>query len=278
MNEKIIYILGAGRSGTTLLDIILGNEPQFFSAGELNRIPKRNFSPHLPRDENVYKFWNHVKASINNYESEYSNFQKLEYHFGFIHVLKKRKSLKKYIFFNKELFKSIVKESKKPYIIDSSKYPLRAYWLSKIYDKEICFIYMKRHPLATVNSFGNKSVEQPHKSNYYAHFYLLFVNILSNIIFNFFLPKKSKKCIIHLEDLSSNCLKSLLHIESSLGLELKNLIKKVENNQSFDVGFLFDGNRLRLRKKITLVNNNNKKRLKVIDKFLLSIHKFFWYY
>ena len=64
METKIIYILGSGRSGTTLLDILLGNEPSFFSAGELNRIPKLDFHPHDPRDELVLKFWEEVKKML----------------------------------------------------------------------------------------------------------------------------------------------------------------------------------------------------------------------
>ncbi len=32
---KIVYIAGYGRSGTTLLDTVLGNHPQMFGAGEL---------------------------------------------------------------------------------------------------------------------------------------------------------------------------------------------------------------------------------------------------
>ena len=34
---KVIYIMGCGRSGTTILDIILGNHLGFLSLGELNR-------------------------------------------------------------------------------------------------------------------------------------------------------------------------------------------------------------------------------------------------
>ena len=33
---KVIYIMGCGRSGTTILDIILGNHSGFLSLGELN--------------------------------------------------------------------------------------------------------------------------------------------------------------------------------------------------------------------------------------------------
>ncbi len=60
---KIIYIIGAGRSGTTLLDIILGNEDSFFSSGELNRYLKREGIPHCARDKHVSLFWEEVASN-----------------------------------------------------------------------------------------------------------------------------------------------------------------------------------------------------------------------
>ena len=39
--------MGAGRSGTTLLDILLGNGDGFVSCGELNRFPRHQGHPPL---------------------------------------------------------------------------------------------------------------------------------------------------------------------------------------------------------------------------------------
>jgi len=40
---KILYIVGAGRSGSTILDIALGNSPEICSSGELVRLPERGW-------------------------------------------------------------------------------------------------------------------------------------------------------------------------------------------------------------------------------------------
>ena len=50
-NKTLIYIIGAGRSGTTLLDIVLGNNENTISLGEINRYYKRNGIP-PKRNEN----------------------------------------------------------------------------------------------------------------------------------------------------------------------------------------------------------------------------------
>ena len=40
---KILYIVGAGRSGSTILDIALGNSPEICSSGELVHLPERGW-------------------------------------------------------------------------------------------------------------------------------------------------------------------------------------------------------------------------------------------
>ena len=37
---KIIFILGIGRSGSTMLDLMLGSHSQGFSLGEISKIPE----------------------------------------------------------------------------------------------------------------------------------------------------------------------------------------------------------------------------------------------
>ncbi|NEQ36338.1 MAG: sulfotransferase [Okeania sp. SIO3I5] len=39
--KKVIFILGIGRSGSTLLDLMLGSHPQAFSLGEISKLPQK---------------------------------------------------------------------------------------------------------------------------------------------------------------------------------------------------------------------------------------------
>ncbi|HEX2621952.1 MAG TPA: hypothetical protein VHL11_17465, partial [Phototrophicaceae bacterium] len=61
---KILYIGGTGRSGSTLIDIMLGKLPAFFSAGELYWIWKRSLKENqLCGDGHTFKdseFWQKV--------------------------------------------------------------------------------------------------------------------------------------------------------------------------------------------------------------------------
>ena len=38
--KKVVFILGIGRSGSTLLDLMLGSHPQGFSLGEISKLPQ----------------------------------------------------------------------------------------------------------------------------------------------------------------------------------------------------------------------------------------------
>ena len=57
--------MGSARSGTTLLDIVLGNAENIFSSGELNRFTRRNGRPPQREDEDpTFIFWDHFKTRL----------------------------------------------------------------------------------------------------------------------------------------------------------------------------------------------------------------------
>nr|MDA3930844.1 hypothetical protein [Prolixibacteraceae bacterium] len=61
MIHKIIYILGTGRTGTTLLGIALNNNPQIFDAGEILKFIKLHGQPHgFSKNSDNYRFWANV--------------------------------------------------------------------------------------------------------------------------------------------------------------------------------------------------------------------------
>jgi len=278
MNKSIIYIIGSGRSGTTLLDIVLGNEPSFFSAGELNRYAKRLGKPHDPRDENVSKFWGNIEREVN---ADFSKVKpitdKLEYHSGFIKQLFVSKENKKcYESYNLNLFKSIGKNVDADYIIDSSKYPMRGHYLSKIFGNNISYVYIQRNPNDIVESFQNKKVEQPSKSRVSAHLYLFIVNKLSSIVVRK-LRKTHKVVTISYSELVNSPLCAFDKIEKHLEIELSELKNICNKKDEFKVGYLFDGNRLRLNNSITIKPSIKKKTKHLINTIMYPVHKMFWY-
>src|ERR1700676_598924 len=58
---KVIYVMGAGRSGSTVLGVALGNCENVFFAGELDKWLVRRGAPNLTDDERT-RFWSGVRG------------------------------------------------------------------------------------------------------------------------------------------------------------------------------------------------------------------------
>lgn len=277
IEAKIVYILGAGRSGTTLMDIILGNSDNIFSAGELNRFAERSGKPHDPRDENVSRYWEEIHLKLQNYFPLIIGLsRRMEYHNSFINRLFiNKKKLVQYKEFNLQLFDEIRSISgDKKIIVDSSKYPFRALSLYQIFGNDLKVIYLKKEPISVIRSFANGDVEQPSKSFFKANLYLLTVNLLCRIVFT---KIKSPKMVVTYDQLVNDTLNTITLINNNLNLDLSSLAYKISKNQSLEVGYLFDGNRLRKEKRITIQNSKLIKDKNFKERFWNKIHQFFWY-
>lgn len=288
MGNRVIYIIGAGRSGTTLLDIILGNASDIFSAGELNRFTKRNGIPSNARDEAISDFWlsvsDQLKTESFNEPRRYLKLaHKFEYHTSFYQFALspyEKAEFKTYAGYQQALFRSIAKNAEKyqgkNIIVDSSKYPLRALVLAKIFQKDISFIYIKRDPSIVVESFQTKNIEQPAKSRMGANIYLLAVNALAVWAVKK-LCKTNKVSVIRFDDLLSAPVAELERIEKDIGLDLGIPKQLIKQKLPLKVGYLFDGNRLRLNEQIVLREFTPSDNNSYTSKIFRSLHKLIWY-
>ena len=287
-NFKILYIIGAGRSGTTLLDIVIGNSNNFFSAGELNRFTKRDGFPHDPRDNEVKDFWSKVNEQLyNNHlknpRAYYDVFNQFEYHNNFFRIFAslRSKHYQTYSHYQQQLFSAIYKTSrhdKELTIIDSSKYPIRGFFLAKIFGDRVSLLYVKRQPSSTVESFQKKDVEQPSKGRLSTHIYLLMVNLIANRVLQ--LVKHSNKIsIISYEQFVQSPLKTLEEIERDLQVDLSISKEIVRTDRAFTVGPLFDGNRLRLAPEIKFNKHSGgtDKQNHLLNRLFLPLHRWIWY-
>jgi hypothetical protein len=60
---KVIYIMGAGRSGSTIFGVALGNCEGIFDAGELEAWLRRSGVPNFGGDERT-QFWSRVRDDV----------------------------------------------------------------------------------------------------------------------------------------------------------------------------------------------------------------------
>ncbi|WP_421813317.1 sulfotransferase [Flagellimonas sp.] len=275
MKKKLIYILGAGRSGTTILDIVLGNSTDAISLGEINRFFKRDgIAPKRKSQNKVYTFWSTIKKSIDkDLAQEYKNLKRLcdknEYHTGFprIYFGEAERSYQELL---SKQYKCIAEHTKdKMVLVESSKYPTRALNVSNILgDKmDVSYVYLKKDPVTVVSSFGKRGLEQPAKSYLVSNAYYLIVNILCYLSVWKLRKRGHKVIVLKYEDLIAKPIDVLDCIGNELGIGVQKIQEKIGQEASLDTGFLFDGNRIRLKESIVL-----QKKVKEIDKKGLSYY------
>jgi hypothetical protein len=258
--KRIIYIIGAGRSGTTLLDIILGNQEQIFSAGELNRFTFRRGVPtEFAEDSERYLFWKKIKDTLSEkYDlAEYDELQhSFEHHRGTVNRLLGRlhkNEYQRYQQFVKDYYDLLFNSIEEPTLVDSSKYPGRALTLSEtLPDYDIVYIYLRRDPVGVVHSFAKKDVCHPSKEWIPANLYYFAINNLCRRVLS--ILSKNHKCVsIRYEDLRAAPLETLAKIEKTVDIDLSTAKSKINSDAELDVGNLFEGNRIRIPYKIKLM-------------------------
>lgn len=275
MKQKLIYILGAGRSGTTILDIVLGNSTDAISLGEINRFFKREgIAPKREAPNKVYAFWSTIKQCFDsNLSQDYNDLKKLfdknEYHTSFpkIYLVGAERSYQQLL---SKQYGCIAEHTKdKKVLVESSKYPARALNISSILgDKmDVGYVYLKKDPVKVVSSFGKKGLEQPAKSFLASNAYYLIVNILCYLSVWKLRNRGHKVVVLKYEDLITKPIEILDQIATELGLGLKSVQEKIGQDEVLDTGFLFDGNRIRLKENIVL-----QKKIKEVDKKGMSYY------
>ena len=173
---KVVYILGSGRSGTTILNRILGQIQGFFPVGEIRQIWDRNILNNrlcgCDRRFRECEVWQNI------FSRAYGGFDDVDAqemirlrdsHVRTRHIpqlfLPNNRSrmirrLDYYIRNTEKLYKAIANETGSNVIVDSSKYPTYAHTLSLIPSIDLYIIHIIRDPRAVAYSW-QKTKHQP---------------------------------------------------------------------------------------------------------------------
>ncbi len=254
--------MGGGRSGTTLLDIILGNAEDAFSTGEIHKFPKLKGCPHgFEQGSPNFAFWKKVEQALfDSYKDQPVDYKglrkltrKLEYHSNFwlnyVNWISSGKR-KVYATYVNRFFDALFGSIDEPLVIDSSKYPTRALSLYRHLDYSIHFIYLIRHPVGVVTSFAKKDLEQPPKNYFQANLFYFVINL-----FNALVCRKIGKdnfIKVRYDDLLAEPVKELTRIQEKFGIDLSRPKDLIAAGQPLSVGYFFEGNRIRLQESIRL--------------------------
>jgi len=265
---RVLYVMGAARSGSTVLNTVLGNHPQIEGVGELG---------YLSRDGHVFReycacgeradacpYWSEVRRvwaeyggarDLAEYIALQREFEGGKWRLGQVLRQRDQPSLRfqTYATQVRTLFEAICTVSGKRVVADTTKTPLRAMVLSVIPGIDLRIVHLVRDGRGVAWSMkkglrkddgGGVQTDQPPRPILRTAAYWVVLNLQSAWVRHQLAPEKSIR--IRYEDFISQPKETLSCIDALLDCNLNELAKAIESEASFPVGHTIAGNRLRM--------------------------------
>jgi hypothetical protein len=250
----IVYVMGTGRSGTTILEILLANNPGVLGVGEVTHIFRDGFIKNvrcgcgaLTRDCRIWSEIRHQCGWTNDDDERLATlFRRYAWHGRFPWLalgLDSRKERDAFLESNSRLFNAVRNVSGAEVVIDSSKYAGRALALARAFPHHVRIICVTRSPAGLIRAFHKPATDEqlpktlPALSAYYAY-----VTLCLRIV-TLLLGKR----VLHVryDDLAGKPVETLERIGTFLQRDLTAVIHKVAHNEWLNIGHIVTGNRIR---------------------------------
>jgi hypothetical protein len=253
---NIIYIMGPGRSGSTILEVLLINSPGIMGVGEITHVVRDGFMNDVVcscgKRTSTCAFWSKVRASVNWDQKEVSSFVNLfrsvEWHSKFPLVafgLVSEATIKKYNQVNRKLFEAAMAVSGESVIVDSSKYAGRGLALARSFPGKVKVICLTRCPAGLIYSFQKVDAgDQKPKSIIPTVIYYLYVMFCLRVVA---WQLGSNVLAVQYDELIKDAVGTLGKIEKWSGIELAVTKQKLVQDALLDVGHIVTGNRMRTK-------------------------------
>lgn len=266
----IVYLMGTGRSGTTILEILLANNPGFFGVGEVTHIFGdgfvRNVSCSCGAPARNCRVWSDVRHQCrwtDDKDKEHDAlFHRYAWHSRFPALalgLDSQVTRERFRTINRCLFSAVQSVSGAEVVVDSSKYAGRALALARAFPERILVICVTRSPAGLINAFRKTDAgEQRSKSLLAVCMYYAYVMLC----LRFAIWRLGKRVLhLHYEELGSRPIEALGRIGRFLGRDLGPSMQKVSHNKWLGIGHIVTGNRIRLEGKIRFRSSADTERL-----------------
>jgi hypothetical protein len=179
--------MGAGRSGSTIVGVALGNCADVFFAGELDKWLPRGGEPKL-RDARRVEFWERVRARVGDTADLAAGrpHRNLERSSALLRLGRRsagRRLRGPYLNAMGKLYDAVVATADASYVVDTSHYPLRARELQSLSSIDLYLILLVRRPGDVVASFAKDDVVERRFDPLTTRVYLLLTYALSSWVF-----------------------------------------------------------------------------------------------
>lgn len=281
--RKVLYIAGYGRSGSTVLDVVLGNHPEIASVGEITYLLNEWHDPGrrcaCGRLYRECDFWGALGDTADISVDMQAMIRGVEKRGRTIPTLLNRLSpnIKKcYRVFHQQLFSYIRERSGKSIVVDSSKSArdaaLRFYALSEIADLNVYVIHLVRDGKAVVESCVRKGSNwaleghqrQPRLPGLRAAVGWTLANMWTLGLARRYISS-DRYLRVRFEEFTSEPEAVLERIGRFVGIEVDILVDRIKQRAAFRVGHNVGGNRLRLKEHIHLQTRDAVKSERDLD-------------
>lgn len=288
---KVLYIVGCGRSGSTIIDIVLGNHKNIESVGELISLPKLGWIDNgycsCGLRANECDFWSSVRRewerlsglkNVNDYVDQKNKLDRLWRRFEEFKApdifSTEFKLFAKNTYY---LYKAIQTISGKSVVVDSSKNPLTAYLLSFITDIDLRIIHLVRDPRGVTWS-QKKSLSKDERSGikksinsipmWHSALNWRRINLRSEWVCN--QCSSDKTLQISYEDFMASPRDALMKIGQLISEDFEEVIAIIESNSSLILGHNIAGNRVRMSNELKLKFDDEwNKKLSIFENALV---------
>ena len=266
---SVVYVVGTGRSGTTLLDTIFSNHPRMYGAGELATLAVGDLfhRVHCPcgRPADQCQFWQAVVEDwfANTGLHDLAEHATLRAPFdgprlcGLPRLMRERlirsRAFEDYTRQTTELYRSVRRISGREIVVDSSAIPMRAFALSMMPEIDLRLIHIVRDGRGVAWSLkkglrenqqaGIGSSETPRPVWRSALTWIAY-NLVSSWVCRQVPVGRALFC--RYEDLSTNTEPVLRKIGEFLDCDFEEIIQRINSGGALKVGCTFGGNRLRM--------------------------------
>jgi hypothetical protein len=240
VRPKVIYIMGAGRSGSTILGVSLGNCEDLVYAGELDKwLPRAGRPPRC--DERQARFWAAVRERLDGASqalgAEARALDRSSSLFRLRDLRRRRRVRARYRELAGALYRAVGLTAGVERIVDTSHYPLRARELQALADIELYLVLLIRDPHGVVASFSRRDVPEPTFGVLKTNAYLWLTHILS--VWVFLHQPRERRILVRYEDFAASPQETVARI-----LKLVASQSPLPDFSSLEAGVPFVGNRL----------------------------------
>ncbi len=280
---KVLYIIGAGRSGSTILDITLGNHPEIESVGELRNITDSAWVGRSARSPfcacgrrldargaaEVCPFWSNVRrrwlqratpGEIGGYVLLQNDFERVR---SWPRLLCERHApsarFRDYHRLTRSLFESIRAASGKTVIVDSSKSPLRAVALAITPGIDLRLIHLVRDGRGVTSSRRKSLDKDPEAGVWWNHKARSVWNTAASWVGANLASEGARRLVgpgrsvrVRYEDFATNPVGTMAKIGDLVELDLTELARAAAAGAPLRANHNVGGNRMRMSEDIRL--------------------------